>query len=126
MVLTLLDIQPMLGAVEGVCMELQDCAFPLLKGLYLHTKIFVTKIFVRTVWISTSILFFQFCFSETIPTADEKEAFIDIDAAILVGAFPRKQGMERKDLLQRNAKIFESQGKSLDQYAKKSVKVILN
>ena len=50
-------------------------------------------------------------------------AFTDIDAAILVGAFPRKQGMERKDLLQRNAKIFESQGKSLDQYAKKSVKV---
>lgn len=63
------------------------------------------------------------CCLETIPTADEKEAFSDIDAAILVGAFPRKQGMERKDLLQANAKIFESQGKSLDQYAKKSVKV---
>lgn len=61
---------------------------------------------------------------EAIPTADEKEAFMDIDAALMVGAFPRKQGMERKDLLQRNAKIFESQGKSLDQYAKKSVKVI--
>ena len=53
-------------------------------------------------------------------------AFTDVDAAILVGAFPRKQGMERKDLLQRNAKIFESQGKSLDQFAKKSVKVSEN
>ena len=63
-----------------------------------------------------------FC-AEAIPTADEKVAFTDIDAAMLVGAFPRKAGMERKDLLERNAKIFESQGKSLDQYAKKSVKV---
>lgn len=93
LILTLLDIQPMLAALDGVCMELQDCAFPLLK--------------------------------ETVPTADEKEAFTDIDAAILVGAFPRKQGMERKDLLQRNAKIFESQGKSLDQYAKKAVKILV-
>lgn len=60
---------------------------------------------------------------ETIPTADEKVAFTDIDVAILVGAFPRKQGMERKDLLKANAKIFESQGKSLNEYAKKTVKV---
>ncbi|XP_028396075.1 malate dehydrogenase, cytoplasmic-like [Dendronephthya gigantea] len=93
LILTMLDIQPMLGALEGVCMELQDCAFPLLR--------------------------------EATPTADEKVAFMDIDAALMVGAFPRKQGMERKDLLQRNAKIFESQGKSLDQYAKKSVKIVV-
>jgi malate dehydrogenase len=65
----------------------------------------------------------NFLCAEAIPTADEKVAFTDIDAAMLVGAFPRKAGMERKDLLERNAKIFESQGKSLDQYAKKSVKV---
>ena len=62
-------------------------------------------------------------FLETIPTADEKVAFTDIDVAILVGAFPRKQGMERKDLLKANVKIFESQGRSLNQYAKKTVKV---
>ena len=58
-----------------------------------------------------------------VATADEKEAFTDIDVAILVGAMPRKDGMERKDLLKANAKIFESQGKALDQFAKKSVKV---
>lgn len=50
-------------------------------------------------------------------------AFTDIDAAILVGSMPRREGMERKDLLQANAKIFETQGKALDQHAKKTVKV---
>ena len=108
----------MLGALEGVCMELQDCAFPLLKGLYLCTK--CTDCEGKHLKFVSNL-----CCLETVPTADEKEAFLDIDAAIFVGAFPRKQGMERKDLLQRNAKIFESQGKSLDQYAKKSVKVFL-
>ena len=49
--------------------------------------------------------------------------FADVDAAILVGSMPRREGMERKDLLQANAKIFEVQGKALDQYAKKTVKV---
>ena len=63
-------------------------------------------------------------FLEVIPTADEKVAFTDMDVAILVGAMPRREGMERKDLLKANAKIFVSQGKSLDQYAKKSVKVL--
>lgn len=43
--------------------------------------------------------------------------------AILVGAMPRREGMERKDLLKANAKIFESQGKALDENAKKTVKV---
>ena len=52
-------------------------------------------------------------------------AFTDIDAAILVGSMPRREGMERKDLLQANAKIFEVQGKALDQHAKKTVKVSL-
>ena len=50
-------------------------------------------------------------------------AFDDVDAAILVGSMPRREGMERKDLLQANAKIFETQGKALDQHAKKTVKV---
>ena len=56
-------------------------------------------------------------------TADANVAFKDIDAAILVGAMPRKEGMERKDLLKANARIFEAQGKALDQVAKKTVKV---
>lgn len=58
-----------------------------------------------------------------VPTADPAVAFADVDAAILVGSMPRREGMERKDLLQANAKIFEVQGKALDQHAKKTVKV---
>jgi len=91
--LLLLDISPMLPILDGVVMELQDCAFPLL--------------------------------GEIVPTADPKVAFKDIDVALLVGAMPRKEGMERKDLLKANAKIFEDQGKVLDQYAKKTVKVLV-
>ena len=64
------------------------------------------------------------CFpSEVIPTANVAEAFKDIDAAMLVGAMPRREGMERKDLLAANVKIFKEQGAALDQYAKKNVKV---
>ena len=58
-----------------------------------------------------------------ISTADAQVAFQDIDAAILVGAMPRKEGMERKDLLKANAKIFVEQGKVLNEKAKKTVKV---
>ena len=58
-----------------------------------------------------------------IATDDPNVAFKDIDVAILVGAMPRREGMERKDLLKATAKIFETQGKALDQYAKKTVKV---
>lgn len=93
LVLILLDIPPMLTALEGVVMELTDCSLPLV--------------------------------AEVIPTADEAVAFKDIDAAFLVGAMPRKEGMERKDLLAANVKIFKSQGKALDQYAKKTVKVLV-
>lgn len=60
---------------------------------------------------------------EVIPTADPAEAFKDVDSAFLVGAMPRKQGMERKDLLSANVKIFKAQGEALDKYAKKDVKV---
>ena len=52
-------------------------------------------------------------------------AFKDIDVAILVGAMPRREGMERKDLLKANVKIFKQQGEALDKYAKKEVKVHL-
>lgn len=89
----LLDIAPMVTALGGLVMELEDCAFPLLKGV--------------------------------VPTADPKEAFADVDAAFLVGAMPRREGMERKDLLSANVKIFKAQGQALDQYAKKTVKVLV-
>ena len=60
---------------------------------------------------------------EIISTAEPTVAFANIDVAILVGAMPRKEGMERKDLLKANAKIFVAQGKALEAVAKKTVKV---
>lgn len=58
-------------------------------------------------------------------TTDYKEAFQDCDIALLVGAKPRSKGMERKDLLAANGKIFAGQGKALDQYASKDCKVLV-
>lgn len=91
--LVLLDLPFMAENLDGVVMELMDCALPLL-----HT---------------------------VVASTNEAEAFKDIEAAFLVGAMPRKEGMERKDLLAANVKIFKSQGQSLDQYAKKTVKVLV-
>ncbi|MFH4973867.1 hypothetical protein AB6A40_000576 [Gnathostoma spinigerum] len=62
---------------------------------------------------------------EVLPLTDEKAAFTDIDYAFLVGAMPRKQGMERKDLLAANVKIFKSQGTALANYAKPTTKVLV-
>uniref|UniRef100_A0A672GT36 Malate dehydrogenase n=1 Tax=Salarias fasciatus TaxID=181472 RepID=A0A672GT36_SALFA len=92
-ILVLLDIPPMMTVLDGVVMELQDCALPLLK--------------------------------EVIPTDKEEVAFKDLDVAILVGSMPRRDGMERKDLLKANVAIFKSQGAALDKYAKKTVKVLV-
>ncbi|MBZ3875475.1 Malate dehydrogenase, cytoplasmic, partial [Sciurus carolinensis] len=92
-ILVLLDITPMMGVLDGVLMELQDCALPLLK--------------------------------DVIATDKEEVAFKDLDVAVLVGSMPRREGMERKDLLKANVKIFKSQGAALEKYAKKSVKVIV-
>jgi malate dehydrogenase len=58
-------------------------------------------------------------------TADPKVAFKDIDAALLVGAKPRGPGMERKDLLMENAKIFTEQGRALDAVAGREVKILV-
>jgi len=62
---------------------------------------------------------------EVIATDDPNVAFKDIDAAFLVGAMPRREGMERKDLLAANVKIFKVQGQAMDAHAKKSVKVLV-
>jgi len=91
--LVLLDIPPMAKALEGVCMELQDCALPNLR--------------------------------KVTPTTNVEEAFTGIDYAILVGSMPRREGMERKDLLKANVKIFQGQGKALDSFAKKTCKVLV-
>ncbi len=58
-------------------------------------------------------------------TADANAAFKDADIAMLVGARPRGPGMERKDLLLENAKIFTAQGKALDAAASRNVKVLV-
>lgn len=91
--LVLLDIEAMMGVLNGVVMELRDCALPLL--------------------------------ADICPTSDVEAAFKGVDVAILVGAMPRREGMERKDLLMANVKIFKQQGAALDQYANKNVKVVV-
>ena len=92
-ILQLLEITPALGALNGVKMELDDCAFPLLAGV--------------------------------VCTDDANVAFGDADVALLVGAMPRKAGMERADLLSANGGIFKPQGKALSASAKKDVKVLV-
>ncbi|XP_065332449.1 malate dehydrogenase, cytoplasmic [Cloeon dipterum] len=92
-ILHLLDIPPMMGVVQGVVMELSDCALPLLRGV--------------------------------VPTADPDVAFKDVDAAFLVGAMPRKEGMERKDLLAANVGIFKVQGQAIERNAKRTIKVLV-
>jgi malate dehydrogenase len=92
-ILQLLEITPALGALEGVKMELDDCAFPLLAGI--------------------------------VGTDNAEVAFGDADAAFLVGAMPRKDGMERGDLLSANGGIFKPQGQALAAAAKKDVKVLV-
>ena len=59
------------------------------------------------------------------PTADPKIAFKDADVALLVGARPRGPGMERKDLLEANGKIFAPQGQALSEVASRDVKVLV-
>src|SRR5258706_13070900 len=60
-----------------------------------------------------------------VAASDPKVAFKDIDVALLVGARPRGPGMERKDLLEANGKIFAPQGKALSEVASRDVKVLV-
>ena len=92
-ILQLLEITPALKALEGVKMELDDCAFPLL--------------------------------ADVVGTDDADVAFGDADVALLVGAMPRKAGMERADLLSANGGIFKPQGEALARSAKRDVKVLV-
>jgi malate dehydrogenase len=63
--------------------------------------------------------------ADMIGTSDPKVAFKDVQQALLVGAKPRGPGMERKDLLLENAKIFVEQGKALDEVAARDLKLIV-
>lgn len=92
-ILKMLEIPAAMGVLEGVAMELTDCAFPLLHDMVL--------------------------------TDDPKVAFDGANWAILVGAFPRKAGMDRSDLLGRNAPIFVEQGKAINNYAASDIRVLV-
>ena len=92
-ILQLLEITPALQALEGVVMELDDCAFDTLAGV--------------------------------VATDDADVAFKDSEYALLVGARPRGPGMERKDLLEANAKIFSVQGKAINDSASRDIKVLV-
>jgi len=91
--LNLLEIPAAAAAVQGVVMELNDCAFATL--------------------------------NKVTATSDAAVGFKDCNFAMLVGARPRGPGMERKDLLLENAKIFSAQGKALDAVASRDVRVLV-
>lgn len=93
MILQLLDLPHAQKALQGVIMEMHDCAFPLLLDVF--------------------------------ATDDPEVAFKDADIAILIGARPRTQGMERSDLLNANAAIFKTQGEALNKVASRDVKVLV-
>lgn len=91
--LQLIELEQALGALKGVAMELDDCAFPLLKKIT--------------------------C------TSDLSVGFKDVNWAILVGSVPRKDGMERADLLKINGGIFTAQGKAIADNAAADVRVFV-
>jgi malate dehydrogenase len=91
--LRLLEITPALKAAEGTAMELDDCAFPLLRGIEI--------------------------------TDDLKTAFDGSNVALLVGAMPRKAGMERGDLLSANGGIFKPQGNAINDHAADDIRVLV-
>ncbi len=91
--LRLLELEQALPALKGVAMELDDCAFPLLKKVTL--------------------------------TSDTNEAMKDVNWAVLVGSVPRKEGMERSDLLKINGGIFTTQGKAINDHAASDVRVFV-
>lgn len=91
--LQLLELEPALNALNGVAMELEDCAFPLLKNI--------------------------------VCTSDVNTAFKGTNFAVLVGAVPRKPGMERADLLKVNGGIFSVQGKAINDHGADDVKTLV-
>lgn len=90
-ILNLLEITPALKVCEAVAMELNDCAFPLVK--------------------------------DVVVTDDPAVAFKDSKIGLMVGAKPRGPGMERKDLIADNGKIFSSLGKVIDEVADKNIRI---
>jgi malate dehydrogenase len=91
--LQLLELEHALPALEGVKMELDDCAFPLLNKI--------------------------------VTTSDPNVAFKDIDWGLLVGSVPRKDGMERNDLLRINGGIFVGQGNAINENAGDNARIVV-
>lgn len=91
--LHLLELEKALPSLRGVAMELEDCAFPLLKKI--------------------------------LCTADMDEAFSGANWCLMVGSVPRKQGMERSELLSINGKVFTAQGQAIGRSAAKDVRVFV-
>ena len=91
--LHLLELEQALPALEGVKMELDDCAFPLLNKIVI--------------------------------TSDPNVAFKDIDWGLLVGSVPRKDGMERNDLLRVNGGIFVGQGNAINDTAGDNARIVV-
>ncbi|MEP7040525.1 MAG: malate dehydrogenase [Chloroflexota bacterium] len=91
--LHLLELEAALPALDGVAMELEDCAFPLLR--------------------------------RTVRTSSADDAFAGVKWALLVGAVPRKAGMERKDLLTINGGIFSAQGRAIGENAAPDVRTLV-
>jgi len=91
--LNLIEIPPALPSLQGVVMELDDCAFPLLTNV--------------------------------VATADLDEGFRNVNWSLLVGSVPRKAGMERKELLGINGKIFVGQGRAIEKNAAPDVRVLV-
>jgi malate dehydrogenase len=91
--LRMLEIEPAMKSLEGVAMELDDCAFPMLAGMELTSK--------------------------------PEKAFEGANWALLVGSVPRKQGMERSDLLSVNGGIFGPQGKAIAKSAASDVRILV-
>lgn len=92
-ILQLIEIEPALPALQGVAMELQDGAFPLLQGIEM--------------------------------TSDLDRGFNGVNWALLIGSVPRKAGMERKDLLGINGKIFVGQGRAIEKNAAQDVRILV-
>ncbi|MEW6303732.1 MAG: malate dehydrogenase [Verrucomicrobiota bacterium] len=86
-------VPEILEKLKGTVMEIEDCAFPLLKGI--------------------------------VATGDLDEGFRGVNWALLVGSVPRKQGMERKDLLGINGKIFIGQGQAIQKNAASDVRILV-
>jgi len=91
--LNLIEIEPGMTALEGVCMELDDCAFPLL--------------------------------TDVVATSDLNTGFNGANWSLLVGSVPRKDGMERGDLLGINGKIFTGQGQAINNHAASDARVLV-